>query len=53
MSWIGVVSNILILPFVPILMIVGAGMQVLPQIFSWPSYVVAHWMVVVIRFFGS
>lgn len=53
MSWIGIVSNILILPLVPILMITGALMQVLPDVFSWPTYVVAHWMVGVIRFFGS
>lgn len=53
MSWIGILSNILILPFVPVLMITGAFSQVLPGIFSWPTYVVAHWMVGVIRFFGS
>lgn len=53
MSWIGVLSNILILPLVPILMITGVLMQVLPQVFSWPTYVIAHWMVGVIRFFGS
>lgn len=52
-SLIGIFSNILILPLVPILMITGALMQVLPSIFSWPSYAVAHWMVGVIRFFGS
>jgi len=53
MSLIGILSNILILPLVPILMITGAGMQILPQVFSWPTYVVAHWMVEVIKFFGS
>ena len=53
LSWIGVVSNILILPLVPVLMITGAFMQVLPWVFSWPTYVVAHWMVGVIRFFGG
>lgn len=53
MSWIGIVSNIMILPLVPILMITGAMMQVIPSVFSWPTYVVAHWMVGVIRFFGS
>jgi competence protein ComEC len=53
LSWIGVVSNSLILPLVPVLMITGAFMQVLPWVFSWPTYVVAHWMVGVIRFFGS
>ncbi|HSV94693.1 MAG TPA: ComEC/Rec2 family competence protein [Spirochaetia bacterium] len=53
MSWIGIVSNILILPLVPILMITGAMMQIFPGVFYWPTYVVAHWMVEVIRFFGS
>jgi ComEC/Rec2-related protein len=53
MSWIGIVSNILILPLIPVLMIVGALMQVLPGVFSWPTYAVAHWMVGVISFFGS
>jgi competence protein ComEC len=53
MSPIGIVSNILILPLVPPLMIFGAAMQVLPEVFSWPTYVIAHWMVEVIRFFGQ
>jgi ComEC/Rec2-related protein len=53
MSLIGILSNTLILPLVPILMIFGAGMQILPGVFSWPTYVIAHWMVGVIRFFGS
>lgn len=53
MSWISILSNILILPLVPILMIFGAGMQILPGLFSYPTYVVAHWMVEVIHFFGS
>jgi len=53
MSWIGVLSNILILPLVPLLMITGALMQILPWVFSYPTYVIAHWMVEVIRFFGG
>ncbi len=53
MSLIGIVSNILILPFVPPLMILGVGMLVLPSLFSWPAYALAHWMVMVIRFFGQ
>lgn len=52
MSLIGVVSNILILPLVPLLMIFGAAMQVIPWVFSYPTYVIAHWMVEVIHFFG-
>jgi len=53
MSLIGIVSNILILPFVPILMIFGSLMQVLPGLFYWPTYVLSHWIVGVIRFFGN
>lgn len=53
MSWIGILSNILILPLVPMLMITGSLMQVLPWVFSWPTYALAHWMVEMIRFFGS
>jgi competence protein ComEC len=53
MSLIGVLSNILILPLVPVLMIIGAAMQLLPPVFSYPTYIVAHWMVEVIQFFGS
>ena len=52
MSLIGILSNILILPLVPILMITGAAMQVLPGVFFYPTYAVAHWMIEVIRFFG-
>jgi competence protein ComEC len=51
MSWIGIVSNIMILPFVPLLMIVGVFMQVLPSVFSWPTYALAHWMVRIEIFF--
>lgn len=53
MSLIGIVSNILILPFVPPLMILGVGMLMLPSIFAWPTYALAHWVVLVIKFFGS
>lgn len=52
MTWISILSNILILPLVPILMFFGAAMQVLPNIFQYPTYIVAHFMVEVIRFFG-
>lgn len=52
LSWIGMVSNLLILPLVPLLMICGAFMQVLPWVFVYPTYALAHWMVEVIRFFG-
>lgn len=52
MSLIGIVSNILILPFVPPLMILGVGMLLFPGILSFPVYALAHWMVLMIRFFG-
>ncbi|HOX96678.1 MAG TPA: ComEC/Rec2 family competence protein [Candidatus Woesebacteria bacterium] len=52
MSLIGILSNTLILPFVPLLMILGAGMQILPRLFFWPTYIMAHWIVGVIEFFG-
>jgi len=52
-NFMGIFSNVLILPLVPPLMIFGAGMIVLPWVFSWPVYALAHWIVVVIRFFGT
>jgi len=53
MSLFGIVSNILILPLVPPLMILGVGTLVLPRFLAWPTYALAHWMVLVINFFGS
>jgi competence protein ComEC len=53
MSPIGILSNSLILPFVPPLMIFGVGMLVFPAVFWVPTYALAHWVVGVIRFFGS
>ncbi len=53
MSWIGILSNILILPLIPILMVVGALMQIIPEVFFWPTYTLAHWIVEVINFFGN
>jgi ComEC/Rec2-related protein len=52
MSLIGIVSNILILPFVPPIMILGSAMLVFPELFSLPVYVLAHFLVGVIQFFG-
>ena len=53
MSLIGIVSNILILPLVPPLMILGVGTLVLPRFLAWPTYALAHWIVVIIQFFGT
>lgn len=52
MSVIGILSNSLILPFVPIVMMLGVGALVLPWVFAVPAYVFAHWIVSIIRFFG-
>mgnify|MGYP001580339416 CR=1 FL=1 len=52
MNLFGVLSNILILPLVPPLMVSGVGMLILPEIFSWPVYVLSHGIVLVIAFFG-
>lgn len=53
MTLIGILSNILILPFVPPLMILGVGLLLFPWVFSLPVFVLAHWIVMIIRFFGS
>lgn len=52
-SFIGILSNTLILPLVPALMILGAMMLVVPWFMAWPVYAVAHWIVLMIKFFGS
>ncbi len=53
MSLIGLVSNILILPVVPPIMMLGSGMLLLPGLFSGPVYALAHFLVMVIKFFGT
>lgn len=53
LTWIGIVSNLLILPLVPILMIFASGIFVFGSWFSVPVYALAHFMVGVIRFLGS
>ena len=53
MSLIGILSNSLILPFVPIVMLLGSGIIILPWVFAIPAYVFSHWIVMVIRFFGN
>lgn len=58
-SWISLVSNSLILPLVPILMLLGAVMVVvslaappLAAAISWPTYALAHLVVVLVGIFG-
>lgn len=51
-SLIGLVSNVLILPLVPPLMLLGVGMLVLPDFLYLPTYALAHLLVRLIGFFG-
>lgn len=53
LSLIGILSNILILPLIPIAMILGAGMLLLPSLLFVPTYAVLHLMVRIIYFFGT
>ncbi len=52
-SLIGLLSNILILPLVPPVMILGALMLVAPSVFFMPTYALVHLIVKLIYFFGS
>lgn len=52
-TWIGIVSNILILPLVPLLMTLAGVMLVLGRVMAVPVYALAHFMVLVIHFFGG
>ncbi len=52
-SLIGILSNTLILPLIPILMVGGVVMLLIPWLVVWPVYAIAHWIVLVIKFFGS
>lgn len=59
LSWISLVSNSLILPLVPILMLLGAVTVVvsllapmLAAVISWPTYALAHLVVVLVGIFG-
>jgi competence protein ComEC len=52
-SFIGLFSNLLILPLVPPVMVLGLLMLVLPSVFYLPTYALLHMIVVLIEFFGS
>ncbi len=57
LSLIGLLSNILILPIVPILMLWGGIMLILGLIYPWvilalPAYALSHLIVVLVRIFG-
>lgn len=49
----GVVSNIFILPLVPLLMVFGLLMLILPQVFYFPVYLLGTLVVELIHFFGN
>lgn len=49
----GLVSNVFVLPLVPPLMLLGAGMLVLPNFFFVPTYTLVHLIVRLIDFFGA
>jgi len=58
-SWVGLVSNIFVLPLVPVLMLLGAVMLVLGMIWlplgwivGWATYSLAHLVVVMVEWFG-
>lgn len=58
-SWISPLVNMLILPFVPLIMlltaiVLGIGMLTMPlaQVVAWIAYIPLAWMVWVIQFFG-
>ena len=53
MSWIGILSNILILPVVPLLMSLAGLMLIFGSWITVPVYALAHFMVVVIGFLGG
>ena len=52
-GWIGLLSNALVLPVVPMIMLLGGFTLILPWVFTWPTYVLAHWVVMVIKILGS
>lgn len=59
-SLISLVSNALILPLVPLLMALGGLMLAggivwapLAQVISWPTYALAHLVVILVRVFGG
>jgi len=52
-TYIGILSNILIVPLIPILMIFGVLMPFSFGLLNYPVYLLSHFMVNVIMFFGS
>lgn len=52
-SFLGLFSNLLVLPLVPPVMVLGLLMIVLPSVFYLPAYALLHTLVVLIEFFGT
>ena len=52
MSWIALLSNILILPMVPYLMYLGVATMVLPMVFAWPTQILAKLIIELVAVFG-
>ena len=52
-SWISPIVNTLVLPVVPLIMGVSAGVLVGGQVMAWLAYVPLAYVVWVIRWFGS
>lgn len=52
-SFIGLLSNLFILPLVPPVMVLGLLMIVLPAVFYIPTYALLHALVLLIEFFGT
>jgi len=52
MSWIALLSNILILPLVPYLMYLGVLTMLLPAVFSFPTQLLAKIIIEMVAVFG-
>lgn len=52
MTLIGILSNILIVPLVPPLMVLTVGLLVFGGVMAWPVYALAHLLVLLINFFA-
>lgn len=52
-SIMGLFSNLFVLPLIPVVMVFGVFMLVIPQIFFVPTYALLHLIVLIIGFLGS
>lgn len=51
-SYIALLSNVLILPMVPYLMYLGVATMILPMIFAWPTQMLAKLIIEIVAIFG-